>query len=614
MTDTIASSGEVEHYCPVPFQNDPEHHPRTFKGVHNTNTVRFAAELVDRSGVVEMIEVWRRGDNPDHKTRGGRPCAFTDRHILVLHLVHAITGDPLLITALTETVRLRLNPSSREILCISDALVKENHHRLYTNLRRALRRMVDVMDSAPYSTGRRLSTTQIQERQKLRVGESGDLAEKLRRTSWVSNQLLHATYLLLPPEIRENWKGTICVDGTAVPVWGGRGTPRNMRRTIHGTHSPEFDAGWHVRQADDHADEKRFSRTRDKFVWAYEATIAVMAKDDTNTGSFPTLALALSLEKPAGRVAENAMMCVEEIASRGLPINYFVGDRAYLPSSSSEKLQGPLKSLGYKPISDFKKTQLGIQDQHAGALQVEGTWYCPGMPTALVEASIDHIDGAISDETYRARIEARRNYQLQQKSRPNHNGVVQMRCPAAGLSATVDCPLKPRKALPGPTKLRVQIFSPPEHPDRICTNKESTSFGPETGLKHGQAVPYQSREWHQLYHTPRNTVEGMNSLVKDEGSASLASAGRRRARGYTLQWLYTAFLLAGTNIRNIDSFLTKARTLPAPQKAIEPDRRKRGTSLLTYRALPSPPPLVGPAAEAHTRLRHAAVDSGDPSG
>jgi hypothetical protein len=413
---------------------------------------------------------------------------------------------------------------------------------------------------------------------------------------------LHATYLVLPADIRCHWKGTICVDGTAVPVWGIRGTPRNAERDPSITCSPEFDAGWHVRTADDHADDKRFSRTRDKFVFAYEATIAIMAKDDSTTAPFPPLALSMSLEKPSGRVAENAMVCVEELVSRGLPVNYFVGDRAYLPSTSAEKLQGPLKALGYKLVADFKKTQLGIQDQHAGAIQVEGVWYCPSMPKALVTASIDHRNGKVSDEMYRDLIDARRDYQLRQKSKADHNGVVQMRCPAAGPSATVDCPLKPRQSGPvglGVPKLRAQIFSPPTHPDRICVNKESTAFGPETGLKHGQAIPYRSKEWHQLYHTPRNTVEGLNGMAKDEAHSALASAGKRRARGYTVQWLYTAFLLSGTNIRLINGFLAKSHASNRHRPTVRPDRRRRAKTLASYRKNPNAPPLVGPAAEAN---------------
>lgn len=486
------------------------------------------------------------------------------------------------------------------LACPKTRSQRRAHRDVYTNLRRAIRRLVDVIDSAPFSTGRRLPNAEVWRRRTLRETMSAELAEKLRRTSWVTNQLLHTVYRALPAEVRSAWKGTICVDGTAVPVWGTRGTPRSVQRDPESTCSPEFDAGWYVREADDHADNKRFSRTRDKVVYAYEATIAVMSKDPTVSGPVPPLALSMSLERPSGRVAENAMVCVEEIVSRGLPVNYFVADRAYLPSASVEKLQGPLKALGYKLVADLKKTQLGIQDQHAGAIQVEGTWYCPAMPKALVNASINHLDGSIDDSVYsvyRDLIDSRRDYQLQVKSRADHNGVVQMRCPAAGPSATVDCPLKPRKGRKA-AKLRTHIVDPPTHPDRICTNSESTAFGPETGLKHGQAVPYRSKEWYELYHTPRNTVEGLNGIVKNDAHSALGSPGLRRARGYTIQWLYTSFLLCGTNIRVIDAFLAKKPRAVTCRPPLLRDRRRRGKTVASYLPNAHGPPLVGPAAEA----------------
>jgi hypothetical protein len=531
---------------------------------------------------------------------------FTDRHVLTLLLLHSVSGDPLLITALAATVRARLNPRSRELLDLPLGLAEADHRQLYTNLRRALRRMIDVIDSAPHSTGKRLTFKQVQEIRSRRAAESERLAERFKRASWLSNQLLYMTYLALPAEVRDRWRGTVCVDGTAVPVWGRFGSPRVKDSDPDALCSPEFDAGWHVRAAEDHADDKRFKRKRDEFTWAYEATIAVMSDDTDATGSFPKLAIGMSLEKPAGRVAENAMVCVGAIVDRGLPINYFVGDRAYLPHAKVEKLQGPLRAIGYKLVGSYRKDQLGIQGQHAGALLVEGSFYCPSMPVALVEASIDHLNKKISDDTYQRLIDARRDYQLQVKQKADHNGVTQMRCPAMGPNPTVDCPLKKTNSNGvglGIPKLRTKIFKPPEHPDRICTNSSSVAFGPDAGandagLKYGQAVPYQSKEWHALYSTPRNTIEGLNAMVKDQGKGALGSAGRRRARGYTLQSLFTAVLLAGANIRMIDSFLAKPVKTTAERIIARVDRRRRQKTLDSYRQRANGPPLVGPAAEA----------------
>ncbi|MGL6236127.1 MAG: hypothetical protein ACRC20_12375 [Segniliparus sp.] len=605
---------------------------RTRKGWHSTGTVELAAKLVDASGVVEKAHEWRCQDDawsrakrpvkdeqrdPGFGKRGGRPAMFTTRQVLIIMLLHSVTGEPLLIKELATTVHERLNPRSRELLGLPADPSDMNCGQVYTNFRRALRRFLDAIDSAPHSTGRRLRYSEVLRIRAMRAEESENLAEKSSRGSWVANQLLHMTYLYLPKEVRANWRGTISVDGTAVPVWGKAGSPGAKKRTLDSMCSPEFDAGWHSRTAEDHNGEKnkdhngdkgrkRLKRTQEEFKWAYEATIAVMAEDPDCVTDFPKLALSVSLEKPAGRVAENAMVCVGAIVDRGLPINYFVGDRAYLPHSDVDKLQGPLKALGYKFVADLRSDQLGIQGQHAGALLVEGTWYCPSMPTALIEASIDHLNKKISDDTYQRLIDARRDYMLQTKEKADSNGVVQMRCPAMGPNPTVDCPLKPQKQTSvglGIPKLRTKIIKPPKHPDRICSNRSSVAFGPdaganEAGLKYGQAVPYRSKEWHTLYQTPRSTIEGLNAMVKDEGKGALGSAGRRRARGYTFQSLCVAVLLAGANIRMIDSFLAKPIKTTAERIVARTDRRRRKQTLDSYRQRANAPPLVGPAAEA----------------
>ncbi|ADG98200.1 conserved hypothetical protein [Segniliparus rotundus DSM 44985] len=597
MTAELPPDEALERRCASLFPARSGKKAGTFKGKHSTDTVQLAAELVDESGIVELLNVWRREDDPGHGTRGGRPAIFSDRHVLILQMLHAITDDPLLFTELANTVHRRLDPKSYEILALPP-MPDADYGSIYTNLRRAAGRFLDVIDSAPFNSGKRLTYSQVQEIRRRRAEITDHLAKKHQRASWVTNQLLHMTHRLLPTEIRANWKGTICVDGTAMPVWGARGSPRKADLRPDSICSPEFDAGWHVRSAEDHKDDKRFKRKRDKFVWAYEATIAVMADDPDTTGQFPKLALAVSLEKPAGQVSENAMICVNEIVNRGLPVNYFVGDRAYLPNAKIEKLQEPLKALGYKLVADYNRDQLGIQDQHAGAIMVEGVWYCKAMPEAQVNASIDYRDGKISKQVHYERIDARRPYQLQVKSNADHNGVVQVRCPCAGPSPTVNCSLKPPKN--GKPNLGIPtILKPPEHPDRICTNRESVAFGPKTGLKYGQAVPYHSKEWHQLYGTPRNTVESGNNRIKDEAKAALKLPGRRRGRGYTLQMLYAAFLIAGTNIQLINSFRAKTTTTRTTEKiVVRTDRRRRKTTPDSYRQRANAPPLVGPAAEA----------------
>jgi hypothetical protein len=52
-------------------------------------------------------------------------------------------------------------------------------------------------------------------------------------------------------------------------------------------------------------------------------------------------------------------------------------------------MQVRLRELGYKPTYDYRIDQLGKIDSVHGAIQVEGTWYCPSMPIDLINATKD---------------------------------------------------------------------------------------------------------------------------------------------------------------------------------------------------------------------------------
>ena len=41
---------------------------------------------------------------------------------------------------------------------------------------------------------------------------------------------------------------------------------------------------------------------------------------------------------------------------------------------------------------------------------VDGTWYSPGMPESLINATLDFREGVIDEATHATRIEVRRNY------------------------------------------------------------------------------------------------------------------------------------------------------------------------------------------------------------
>ncbi|MFE7594414.1 hypothetical protein ACFU6K_33920 [Kitasatospora sp. NPDC057512] len=104
----------------------------------------------------------------------------------------------------------------------------------------------------------------------------------------------------------------------------------------------------------------------------------------------------------------------------------------------------PLLDLGYRPIWDYRRDQLGIQGSHAGALLVDGTWYCPNIPAPLITATADLLNKKIDRTTWRHRVDARPAYRLHPKAAPDQRGARRLLRPAAGTHPTAACPIKPR--------------------------------------------------------------------------------------------------------------------------------------------------------------------------
>ncbi len=359
----------------------------------------------------------------------------------------------------------------------------------------------------------------------------------------------------------------MCIDATVVPVFGKRGTSKRSERV-----PIDPDAGWYVREGDHRDGEDKKYR---KSAWGYEATLVTMVTNDpAENALFPRLILAIGFGKPGVDIAGHGSRTLNSIAKRGHPAGLAVADRAYLPSSKPEDLQLPLRALGYGLVFDYKESQLGITASYEGAIQVEGAWYCPQMPTPLIEATIDfRAKESIDIETYAKRIEQRRRYLLRPKAKPDHDGYTPMMCPAAGASATVACPLKRQ------TKDRfglTHLAAVPVSPSKICTNRSSVSFPPTAGAKYAQTLPYGSPEWHAMYASARNTIEGFNGYVKDANYGALDQPGRRRMVGYSAQYLLATLSVAAANVRKVHTFLAEEeRRQPLTAPVRRPRRRDR---------------------------------------
>ena len=138
-----------------------------------------------------------------------------------------------------------------------------------------------------------------------------------------------------------------------------------------------------------------------------------------------------ALDKPNKRIGPNAIDALASIRARGHPAGLAAADRAY-NNCTPDNFQLPMRALGYEGVWDYRSNQLGIRDNHAGALQVEGNWYCPNMPEDLVNATADFRQGLIDETAMRRRIDGRTPYLFRPKAKPDSEGHQRLMCPAAG--------------------------------------------------------------------------------------------------------------------------------------------------------------------------------------
>ncbi len=531
--------------------------------------------LIDASGICARVARWREEDRERAgKGPGGRPASLDDRMILVIMLALVLEGSPTLVTHAATATKYRLSEQAKIMLGIDPD--KIGNIDWYDRCWRALHSLLDVIDPFPGPRNRLLTKDEWEVVKAQR--DQVESARKHERLDWVVNQFPEVTIQMMPRAARRQWKGNVCIDATPVVAFGKRGTTKRSDLV-----SIEPDAGWYIREGD-HRDpgDDRGKKYR-KIMWGWEATLAVMSTNDpSGPVEFPYLVVAMGFGKPGANVAGHGVSAFGSIVKRGHPAGMAIGDRAYFPNSKPEDLQLPLRALGYDLVFDYRDDQLGITESYAGGIQVEGSWYCPSMPQALIDATIDlRVKKLIDKATYAMRIEQRRRYLLRPKERADQDGYVPMVCPAAGGSATVYCPLK--KPV-GNVSSRSRITIAPSHPDKICVNKSSASFPPTAGAKYGQSLHFGSPEWHAMYATARNTIEGFNGYIKDANHEALDQPGRRRVRGYAAQYLFTAMLVASANLRKIDTFLREAgNSTDASAKLPRKRRPRRRDQLASYR-------------------------------
>ena len=523
--------------------------------------VAFAAGLIDRSGTAPVIEAALA-----HRTGRRRPLPV--RAVLTALLCLALTDRPLFLTEATRLLFGQLPEASRTMLGVTGAATTERAFKAaYRRVRYCFHAIVSAADPSALPKNRRLTQDELAAR--IKPMPPGQATAARDRLEALVNALLEASVSVLTQDERAAFDGGTGLDATPVPLFS-RGP---SRRT--GLSASDPDGGWYVREGDHREREDDKGKPLRKIAWALEATIATTARPPGAPPAHPNLAIGLALARPGEDPGGTGARVLASAAARGHKTGWLGYDRAYT-QALPERFHLPARALGYSPVMDYRDDQLGIQAGAGGALLVEGTWYCPALPGPLITATTRLRGHAIGRDLYDQQITARRPYQLKRKDGPDTDGYQRLSCPAAGKHPRLICPL--RQASLSPRDGRAKALQPPPEPPKICTQSAIT-IAPGIGARYRQDLPYASPAWHARYATLRNTIEGLNGLVKDPAHEALAQPARRRVRGIAAQSIFTALLLTAANIRKIRAW--RALT-PSDQARITRRARRRRTSLRDY--------------------------------
>jgi hypothetical protein len=556
------------------------------------DSVESAIAVVTCSKVIPELLRWRREERQRlRRHAGGRRGKLPPIALLVAMWLAAMNSLPMNATTWRDILLCHISPRMRARLGVEKPPDPDDHHAWdawYARVRRLFHSLFEAIDPSPEPKNRRLANDDYERALARRRDEHGlsneILAARSERLAWFANRCLEASLSLIPADIRQQWNGSVAVDATPIPAFAqqderdrGRG-PRAQRPLI--TQSADPDAGLYIRTS---KRDKEIVTAEDKILrpgtgfWAYEATFVVAGNDTPDEDpAFPGVVLGMSVLHKPGIVASPAMTALASVDARNYPAGWLAADRAYT-NALPEEFQLAARALGYDLVLDYRKDQLGRQASYAGALLIEGGWYCPAIPNDLINATVDYRAKRINKKTWKARIEARRAYRLRPKAHPDAEAHTRLCCPASDGAPTARCELKPRSITPATrAKTRIPVTDALlAHPATVC-EQQTVTFPPGEGAKLLQTLHFGSPEWQRTYNSLRNTVEGINGVAKDGAYAALGDAHRRRIRGVTAQTIITAMLLAATNLRTIRTFLAKAK--PDADGTLRKPRPRRRTT------------------------------------
>lgn len=542
--------------------------------------VNTALDRVRKSRVLGLLAAWREQDHPSHGV-GGRPALIPDQAILVGWMLLAHEHTSLHVRSLSEVFQYRLSPEARAVLGIpapSRASAQQHleRNRWEKNTHNAFHRILTLME--PYPISRRRTKTYQEVQQLLEERDLTHERAMKERLDEFTNTFLLMTFNEQPRRLRRAGKQQLDIsfDQTYIEAPTQKSVaPKNLAKRVEHEKRAQSQnraliagpvdpfAGWYPITGDrpdiprGETDTTGPGKGSDKsMAWGWAANIAVRVDSEELTRDrFPKLAVAATVSIPNVGKSEEAVSLMRAAARTGLKPGIADADMDYFANAVVERLHKPTLEIGFTPSTEYRVDRLGVRGGKAGVEYIEGEKYCPGMPQALKNATIDYRTGTIDRETLRARHDGRKAFLIRPKEKPDHRGNTPMMCPALGNSPTVTCPLRElAKMATNKVRPAVDTDDLPDFLDKIC-KQHSVTFTQEDDLRNKQAFTYMSDEWETFHEYARNSIESLNAAAKDSHREAMEDASRRRVRGLAAAQFFVTVLLVNYNIRKIADFL-----------------------------------------------------------
>lgn len=565
------------------------------------NVVKWAANIVDTSGVLDKVYIW---ENEDRKYRGGRPTSLNARATLIAWLVVAFEQQPLYSKRVAEVLSTRMTPEAAAIMGAPMDYATAKYADMQNRVERATNRLLDVFDYKPLpNRQRRVLKKEFAAIEQDRASRADELENKRLRLFRFANDMLHAQYDSLP-ESAKTHELSLTIDATflAAPSRGMSKDQKEKRRDDQ-TFPLDPDAGWYYREYDQRDSWDGTETHAKKVGYGYEAELAVLVSNDSeHRESVPHIIVGFNFHRPSKAWNFHAREVFDDILAWGHGFGYIIGDQAYLPNANPEMLQNPLRDAGamlsmrYPVGSSVASKGEGTKQAVAhGAFMLEGRWMCPATPMTHRDIMLRYNKAVLEDKknpkltkamreerelSHRqrryAQLRERAKWELQQKDK-KANGNLIMTCPASGSNRHLDCPLKPNEPAPKAGVDLMTVENTPKMPGDICTNKNSVTFEAELGAKYRQHHRYGTAEWDDMHTYGRQTIESFNRSLKRSDN-SLHDSTNRRLRGEPSQAFLTILGVVAQNGRNIYKWLDEEYDENRPAQA--PRRRQKRTNHL----------------------------------